>query len=80
MVNVVSRRCKTPMCGLILSPRLKSQGYCLRCFVHMFPDDPILRNHKTKERAVVDHLRERFPDLDWTLDRAIGPSRRRPDL
>ena len=79
MVDVVNRRCKTPMCDVIVK-NPKYRGFCCRCFVHTFPDHPILRNHKTKERAVADHMRTVFPDLTWVLDRPVGPSRRRPDL
>lgn len=78
MIDIMSRRCSTPLCGVQANPRYS--GYCYRCFIHTFPESPLIRNHKTKERAVVEHLREQFPTLVWTLDKSIGPSRRRPDL
>lgn len=48
----------------------------------MFPDDPIIRNYKTKEQSVVDFIKYRFPEFDWTTDRKIedGCSKRRPDM
>ncbi len=60
----------------------KYKGYCLRCFIHLFPDEPNSRNYKTKETTVAAHLRETFPDVDWVCDKRIegGCSKRRPDL
>jgi hypothetical protein len=48
----------------------------------MFPDDPQIRNYKTKEQSVVDFIKSRFPEFDWTTDRKIedGCSNRRPDM
>ena len=56
--------------------------YCMPCYVHLFPDQPVARNYKTKERHVVDHVIEKFPDFTWVADKSIagGCSRRRPDL
>jgi len=58
------------------------EGYCLRCFVNLFPDKPNARNYKTKEKAVVDFILESFPNMTWISDKKIqdGCSRRRPDL
>ena len=57
-------------------------GYCLRCFVNLFPDKPNARNYKTKEKAVVDFILETFPNMTWISDKKVqdGCSRRRPDL
>ena len=48
----------------------------------MFPDKPASRNYKTKEYAVVEYIKEKFPDLNWIADKIIdgGCSKRRPDL
>jgi hypothetical protein len=48
----------------------------------MFPSDPLVRNHKTKERAVVDFVKECYPDRSWVFDKTIegGCSKRRPDI
>lgn len=72
--------CKTPLCSTIGNPKYKK--YCTRCYVFMFPDDPIIRNYKTKEQSVVDFIKSRFPHFDWSTDRKIedGCSKRRPDL
>ena len=58
------------------------EGYCLRCFVNLFPDKPNVRNYKTKEKAVVDFILEYFSNMTWISDKKVqdGCSRRRPDL
>jgi hypothetical protein len=50
--------------------------------MHLFPDQPVSRNYKTKEQAVVDHVKKHHTEHDWTADRTIagGCSRRRPDM
>ena len=60
----------------------KYEGYCLRCYIHTFPDKPVARNYKTKERAVVDFVCERFPEHTWVTDKKVndGCSMRRPDI
>jgi hypothetical protein len=52
------------------------------CFIHLFPDEPVTRNYKTKERTVVDFVKDQFPDFQWIHDKQIqdGCSSRRPDL
>jgi hypothetical protein len=54
----------------------------LRCFIHLFPDKPVARNYKTKEKEVTTFVTTNFPDFQWFEDRRIvdGCSRRRPDL
>jgi hypothetical protein len=41
-----------------------------------------MRNYKTKEKYVVDHISQSFPDFTWVHDKKVqdGCSRRRPDL
>ena len=62
------------------------EGYCVRCFVHLFPDKPATRNYKTKERLVIERLKPvleaEFPHLETSFDRSVngGCSRRRPDV
>ena len=60
----------------------KHEGYCLFCYVNLFPDKPITRNYKTKEKDVVDRILKLFPDFTWVSDKKIqdGCSKRRPDL
>ena len=80
MIDVKSQRCKTPLCDTFVNKKYK--GYCLRCFIHTFPDEPVTRNYKTKEKAVADRITEKFSDMTWTLDKTVegGCSRKRPDL
>lgn len=58
------------------------EGHCLRCFIHTHPDNTVVRNFKTKERAVADFIAAAFPDLPWVFDKRVegGCSRRRPDV
>ena len=60
----------------------KYEGYCLRCYIYTFPDKPVARNYKTKEKAVVDFVCERFPEHTWITDKKVndGCSMRRPDI
>ena len=82
MVDVkhIKKQCKTALCttrGIE-----KYEGYCLVCFMNLYPDRPVARNYKTKEFAVVDYIKNAFPDQNWIADKIIngGFSRRRPDL
>jgi len=76
-----SALCKTHLCEKYAS-NPKYKGYCLVCFVHLFPDEPNVRNYKTKEKDVVDRIINRFSQFTWISDKKIqdGCSRRRPDL
>jgi hypothetical protein len=48
----------------------------------LFPDKPITRNYKTKEKNVVDNVIKIFPNFTWISDKKIqdGCSKKRPDL
>lgn len=80
MVNVCHILCKTYLCGTIISE--KYEGYCMICFINLFPDKPITRNYLTKENNVRKFVLENFGDLSWIVDKKIkdGCSKRRPDL
>ena len=73
--------CVSEWCHLIPHNK-KYEGYCLRCFVNLFPDKPNTRNYKTKEKSVVDNITESFPQFTWVADKRVqdGCSLRRPDL
>jgi len=77
-----SQLCKSEWCETYGNH--KYDGYCLLCFIHLFPDKPVTRNYKTKERAVVDHVLQQFPSdtYTWITDKPIydGCSKKRPDL
>ena len=80
MVDVKNRLCKTHLCSVQVQK--KYDGYCLRCFIYLFPDKPISRNYKTKEYAVVEYIKQNYSQLEWIADKIIngGCSKRRPDL
>jgi len=72
--------CKNEWCESVCNK--KYNDYCLRCFIHMFPDLPNVRNYKTKEKTVVERIINFYPDFSWVADKKIqdGCSKRRPDL
>jgi len=75
-----SALCKTPFCETKANPKYK--GHCLICFIHLFPDEPNVRNYKTKEQNVVDRILLVFHNFTWVADKRIkdGCSKKRPDL
>lgn len=80
MIDVRSKTCLNDWCKTI--PTNKYDGYCLHCYMNMFPDKPVARNYKTKEQSVVDYIKDNFPNVDWIADKRVsdGCSKRRPDL
>jgi hypothetical protein len=80
MIDVKSKMCKTPLCYTLANK--KYDGYCLNCFMHLFPDKPVSRNYKTKEIYVRDYILDKFKNFTWVCDKTIqnGCSLRRPDL
>ena len=79
MINIVNKMCKE--CDLVNGSK-KYDGYCCRCYLHIFPDKPVSRNFKTKERAVVDFIKFHFPNHKWIWNKRIqnGYSSKLPDL
>jgi len=80
MIDIKNKKCKSNLC--YTRPQEKYDGYCLYCYMNLFPDKPVIRNYKTKEYAVVEFVKTTFPDLSWISDKRIldGCSKRRPDL
>ena len=80
MVDVEHERCKTYLCSTRVGERY--DGYCLRCYINLFPDKPVSRNYKTKEFSVVDYVTSKYPHVSWVTDKTVsdGCSKRRPDL
>jgi hypothetical protein len=80
MVDIKHKTCKSDWC--LTRVQEKYDGYCLFCFMNLFPDKPVSRNYKTKEYAVVEHIKTQFPNFNWIADKIIngGCSKRRPDL
>ena len=81
MINVKNKKCKSNWCNTLMSNK-KYKGYCLFCFMNLFPNEKVSRNYKTKEIAVSDYIKTEFPDKDWICDKRVnnGCSQRRPDL
>jgi len=82
MNNVITKRCISELCDTLVSG--KFDGYCYRCFAHLFPEHILSQNYKTKEKTVGSFILEQFPDVasEIKLDKKIdnGCSRRRPDI
>jgi hypothetical protein len=80
MINVVNTPCKTYLCSTRVTE--KYDGYCRFCYMNLFPDKPVSRNYKTKEYAVVEYVKTKFPEMSWVADKIVnsGCSKRRPDL
>jgi len=75
-----SALCKSNFCETIKNS--KYNGYCTRCYIHLFPDEPISINYKTKEYAVLEFIRKTYPEHTWINDKKIdgGCSKKRPDI
>ena len=80
MVDACNRRCKNNCDTIVVHKKYK--GYCLFCFIHLFPDEKVCYNYKTKEKHITDHIKEQFKEYNWICDKSIqgGCSRRRPDM
>lgn len=81
MVDVAHERCvQYEIC--YTRANTKYDGYCFRCFQQRFPDHPMMRNYKTKEKSVVDAIKEAFPETRIVEDKRVagGCSRKRPDV
>jgi hypothetical protein len=80
MVDVAHKTCKTYLCSTRVQE--KYDGYCLFCYINLFPDKPVCRNYKTKEYAVVEYVKNKFTNFNWIADKIVsgGCSKRRPDL
>ena len=81
MVDILSKTCRSTWCNTNTN-KSKYDGYCMFCYVNLFPDKAVARNYKTKEKAIADFVLEKFSQFTWTSDRRVqdGCSRRRPDL
>ena len=80
MINIKDPVCKTYLCMKRVGK--KYDGYCMRCYMYLFPDKPISLNYKTKESAVIEYIKSKISNFDWKTDKIIagGCSKRRPDL
>ena len=63
MIDFKNKRCKGPSCPV--KGNKKYRGYCTHCFSHMFPDDPLtfqIRS-KTKEIMVRDFINANYDEF-----------------
>ena len=77
-----SNLCKSTFCETRKNINKKYNGYCTRCYIHLFPDEPVSRNYKTKEYAVLEFIRNNYPEHTWVNDKIVdgGCSKKRPDI
>lgn len=80
MVNLTYITCNSEWCDTRANRKYKN--YCFHCYKNLFPDDPIIKNYKTKEREVGNYIRKEFDDIDAyiTFDKTVGSSKKRPDI
>ena len=80
MVDLRGNFCKRENC-LTRASDLRYRGYCSQCFVDTFPDEPITKNLKFKEKKFVDYIDNEFKIYNPIYDKIIksGSSKRRPD-
>ena len=64
MINFNAKYCKSSFCNTTTNN--KSKGYCFFCFVHVFPDEPLSRNYKTKEKYISNYILQVFKDNEYT--------------
>jgi hypothetical protein len=81
MIDVHNKTCENKWCYTRVCND-KYKGFCLRCYVDKFPNEPLSRNYKNKEDEVSKFIKSNYPELKWVTDRTIagGCSRLRPDL
>lgn len=83
MIDVVNTNisCKQEHCST-RSSNPKYRGYCLRCFMYTFPDEPVTRNYKIKEKHVAEFIDQEFNVHNPIYDKVVqgGCSKRRPDI
>jgi hypothetical protein len=83
MINLHSLKCKSEFCDININKKMnRYNGYCLQCFAHLFPDEAIVKNYMTKEKAVREFVLDNFPDYTWLVNQIIpdGCSKKKPDL
>jgi hypothetical protein len=80
MINITIKKCKTPLCETKANPNY--ENYCLRCYIHTYPNKRTKRNYKTKEQSVVEYVKNEFQYLTIVTDKINpdGCSKKRPDL
>ena len=82
MINIkdINKKCNFNNCQTLANTKYK--GYCLRDFMYLFPDEPVARNYKIKEKHVSDYIKLYFKEYVESYDKQIqgGCSKKRPDI
>jgi hypothetical protein len=78
--NLKYKKCKSEWCVSCINPRY--DGYCAYCYSNLFPNNGKTTAYKTKEREVVNYVKEKLSYYDWICDKRVmnGCSKRRPDM
>jgi hypothetical protein len=81
MIDVKNKKCKIYLCNTQISNK-QYKGYCVRCFIHTFPDSKIIRDYGTREAKVTEFIKKEFKDVNITYNKQIqgGCSDHRPDI
>ena len=81
MIDVYNHKCKTKECYTFFTEN-KYKDYCVRCFIHTFPDEKVSKNYMIKENNVKEFLEEYFKDQNIIHNKPIagGCSKKRPDF
>jgi hypothetical protein len=79
MINVKDKMCLE--CKITYSnPNSKYKGFCVRCFINLFPNEKISRNYKVKENHMTDFIKSEYKNEVMVFDKQTGGcSKRRPD-
>lgn len=80
MVDVKHKTCLSETCDIRPSNE-KYKGYCLMCFVNLFPNEKVSRNYKIQEQHVKEFILREFSSYNPIFDKSItgGCSKKRPD-
>ena len=83
MVDIKHKTCIHEGCKVIVqNTKQKYRGYCIYCFMNIFPDEPVTYNYKVKEKHVADFVNIYFKEYIEFYDKQIqgGCSKKRPDI
>lgn len=83
MIDLCPYRCKYDEISCCGSRGNKNyDGYCVMCYVKLFPNEPRTRNYKTKEFKVNEFIKEEFKEKTILFDKIVpdGCSKKRPDI
>lgn len=81
MIDVRGVMCINEGCITLKNKNIQYKGYCVRCFIHLFPNENISKNFRIKERFVTDFIKEKFSSNKIIYNKTAGGcSLNRPDI